>query len=108
MNKLFVYGTLCPGQPNEHMLTQFVGEFLPASVRGHLHPEGWGQTMGYPGLILDAAGVQVPGYIYLSDEMAENWAILDEFEGDCYRRVKTFAMLESDETVEVYVYVLNR
>ncbi|HSE41878.1 MAG TPA: gamma-glutamylcyclotransferase, partial [Acidobacteriota bacterium] len=42
MKRLFVYGTLAPGRPNEHILGQIGGSFEPATVIGTLYQEGWG------------------------------------------------------------------
>ena len=33
MERLFVYGTLGPGRPNEHILLKIGGTWQPASVR---------------------------------------------------------------------------
>ena len=54
--RLFVYGTLAPGRPNEHILAPLGGAWQAATVKGHLKLEGWGAAMGFPGLIPDAAG----------------------------------------------------
>jgi gamma-glutamylcyclotransferase (GGCT)/AIG2-like uncharacterized protein YtfP len=43
--RLFVYGTLAPGRPNEHMLAEVDGEWETATVRGRLVPEGWGADL---------------------------------------------------------------
>ena len=51
--RLFVYGTLGPGRPNEHVLGSIDGSWEAASVTGTLHDEGWGAAMGYPGIVLD-------------------------------------------------------
>jgi len=61
---LFVYGTLGPGRPNEHVLTAIGGTWEEASVKGHLKPHGWGADMGYPGIVLDDAGDDVHGFIF--------------------------------------------
>jgi len=42
---LFVYGTLCPGCPNEHVLKAIGGRWEPATVRGKLRQEGWGNEL---------------------------------------------------------------
>ena len=44
IERLFVYGTLGPGRPNEHVLTAIGGSWLNASVSGFLRNEGWGAT----------------------------------------------------------------
>ena len=53
MEKLFIYGTLAPGRPNEHKLRDIDGIWEEAIVKGILHQEGWGADMGYPGIILN-------------------------------------------------------
>ena len=42
MEKLFVYGTLCPNCPNEHVLTVIGGSWEAATITGTLRAEGWG------------------------------------------------------------------
>lgn len=32
--RLFVYGTLAPGKPNEHVLAGLTGDWVAASVKG--------------------------------------------------------------------------
>ncbi len=56
VSRLFVYGTLAPGGPNEYMLTEISETFRAATVRGVLHHAGWGITYGYPATILDDDG----------------------------------------------------
>ncbi len=51
--KLFIYRTLGPGRPNEHVLKAIGGVGKNATVRGKLRQEGWGAEMGYPGIDLD-------------------------------------------------------
>jgi gamma-glutamylcyclotransferase (GGCT)/AIG2-like uncharacterized protein YtfP len=47
---LFVYGTLAPGRPNEHVLEPLDGTWRRATVRGDLLDVGWGAEHGYPAL----------------------------------------------------------
>lgn len=105
--KLFVYGTLCPGRPNEHLLKNIGGDFLKASVRGSLHEEGWGATMGYPAIKLDDSAGKVQGYVFSSENLEEHWPELDEFEGDAYSRVRVKAELENGEVIQAWVYSLH-
>ena len=53
MERLFVYGTLAPGQPNEHVLAAIGGTWEPAIDTGTLHQDGWGASLGNPGITLD-------------------------------------------------------
>ena len=103
---LFVYGTLAPGRPNEHVLADVPGEWEPASVVGTLLPEGWGAAAGYPGIVLDEQGGEVRGLLFSSERLAEHWARLDEFEGEGYERVLTTATLKDGRTVDAYIYKL--
>lgn len=105
--RLFVYGTLAPGRPNGHMLADVPGTWEPASVRGRLLQEGWGAAVGYPGLVLDDQGDEVPGLVFSSDALAAHWARLDAFEGAGYERVPAAARLRDGRVVTAYVYRLR-
>ena len=106
-DRLFVYGTLAPGRPNEHVLADVPGEWAPASVRGTLLQAGWGAAVGYPGIILDDHGGEIDGLVFSSDELAMHWPRLDEFEGDGYERVLTSAKLQDGTVVAAYIYKLS-
>lgn len=103
---LFVYGSLAPGQPNEHVLTRLGGSFQPASVRGHLRAQGWGAGLGFPGIVPDGAAGEVAGFVFTFAGQLEQWAELDAFEGAEYRRVPVTARLASGQDVTAWVYAL--
>lgn len=48
IERLFVYGSLAPGRPNEHILAAIPGTWEPASVSGRLREEGWARRWGFP------------------------------------------------------------
>ncbi|WP_226469066.1 gamma-glutamylcyclotransferase family protein [Luteimonas panaciterrae] len=106
-SRLFVYGTLAPGQPNEHILSNVPGQWQPATVTGTLFQEGWGAAIGYPGIVLDEHGGPVEGFVFSSDVLAEHWTRLDEFEGEGYERVMTRAKLDDGSIVDAYIYSLS-
>jgi len=106
-HRLFVYGTLAPGRSNEQILADVPGEWEPATVTGTLIPEGWGAAAGYPGIVLDEAGGEVEGFLFTSDRLAEEWARLDEFEGEGYERVLTTVKRPDGTAVEAYIYRLR-
>jgi gamma-glutamylcyclotransferase (GGCT)/AIG2-like uncharacterized protein YtfP len=108
MNRLFVYGTLAPGRPNEHVLAEVPGAWEPATVRGTLLQEGWGAAVGYPGIVLDDRAGEVQGFIFSSEELSAHWTRLDEFEGEGYERVLTRAKLQDGTIVEAHIYRLSR
>ena len=104
--RLFVYGTLAPGRPNDHILAPLGGDWQPAAVRGHLIQLGWGAAMGYPALTLDDAGEEVRGFVFSAEGLAAFWDTLDAFEGEQYERALATVRLDDGSTVEAYVYVL--
>lgn len=108
MEKLFVYGTLAPGRPNAHWLANLPGSWQKASVKGILHPEGWGATLGYPALVLDPEGEEVQGFLFTSDQLSTYWDTLDEFEGEGYERLLAPVSLEDQSIEEAFVYALKQ
>lgn len=108
MEKLFIYGTLAPGRPNEHKMSDIKGTWQVGVVKGKLHEEGWGAQMGYPGIELDENGDNVEGFLFISDELYKKWDELDSFEGKEYERVLTQVRLLNEETVEAYIYALKK
>ena len=107
IERLFVYGTLAPGRPNEHLLNEIGGSWEDATVTGTLHLEGWGATMGYPGIVLDRCAEEIEGFLFSSNELSDNWARLDEFEGEAYERVLAVVKLGDNSKVDAYVYALK-
>jgi len=107
IERLFVYGTLAPGRPNEHILGEIEGSWEAATVTGTLRQEGWGAEMGFPGIDLDEQGDEIQGYIFSSENLSEHWAKLDELEGDAYERVLIKAKLTNNRTVDAYIYALS-
>jgi gamma-glutamylcyclotransferase (GGCT)/AIG2-like uncharacterized protein YtfP len=108
IDRLFVYGTLAPGRPNEHVLADMPGSWVPATVGGTLVHAGWGADVGFPAIILDDAGERVDGFVFSSELLAEHWTRLDDFEGDGYARVLASATLEDGSVVDAYVYALRQ
>jgi len=102
-----VYGTLAPGRSNAHVLADVPGVWEPATVTGTLLPEGWGAAAGYPGLVLDARGTPVAGFLFSADALAQHWPRLDAFEGDGYVRVVTTATRADGTAVAACVYALS-
>lgn len=107
-SRLFVYGTLAPGRPNEHVLAGIPGAWESASITGTLVHQGWGAALGFPGVIVDAHGEdRVDGFLFTSDRLDEHWHRLDEFEGDGYERVPTSVRVAEGRVEDAYVYVLR-
>lgn len=105
--RLFVYGTLGPGQPNEHVLSSIGGTWEKASVNGYLKPQVWGAELGYPGIVLDDSGDEIKGHIFSSEKLKYYWDELDEFEGEEYQRVLIEVKTKDNIAVDAYIYILR-
>ena len=106
--RLAVYGSLAPGRPNHHELSDLAGRWIEGTVGGHLRQEGWGAELGYPGLVLDPAGPTIDVQILDSPDLVDHWTRLDEFEGSGYRRtVTTVSTAEGDLLASIYVLALD-
>jgi len=87
-HRLAVYGTLAPGEPNHHHLSDLAGEWIAGgTVTGTLESLGWGADMGYPALRWSASGDEVAVRLFVCAELPAHWPRLDEFEGDQYLRM---------------------
>lgn len=107
IQRLFVYGTLGPGKPNEHVLNTIGGTWQEASVKGYLKPQGWGAEMGFPGITVDKDGDEIHGHLFCSEKLHHHWDKLDVFEGDEYLRTVVGVITQDGTEVEAYIYVLN-
>ena len=107
IERLFVYGTLGPGRPNEHVLTAIGGTWKTATVNGTLRNEGWGAELGYPGIDLNENGAEVQGFLFISEFLSAHWAALDKFEGEAYERVLVNVKFEDGSMVDANIYTLR-
>ncbi|MGB1108776.1 MAG: gamma-glutamylcyclotransferase family protein [Gammaproteobacteria bacterium] len=108
---LFVYGTLAPGECNEHIMHPLKGEWRKASVRGQRSDDGWGLTGGAPGMRFevdaDADAALVDGLLFSSDQLSAHWPRIDEFEGEEYQRITVRVTLEDGEQLDAQVYAVR-
>jgi gamma-glutamylcyclotransferase (GGCT)/AIG2-like uncharacterized protein YtfP len=79
--RLFVYGTLAPGEESWARLEPHVSESTPATAAGRLYDTG----RGYPGAVFGAGPGVVHGWICEIDDRV--LGALDAFEGDEYERI---------------------
>ncbi len=86
--RLFVYGTLMPGEPLWPALAPYAASWARATARGRV----WDTGHGYPAVRFDADGGPVPGVsvTFRPDRVTEALAELDgiEEEGELYRRLR--------------------
>ncbi len=101
--RLFVYGTLRPGEPNHHVLEPMGGQWVSASIQAGLVQ----LEQGIPGIHLNPNGARVPGFLLISDALCYEWSRLDKFEGQDYCRLLTIANMTNDTQEIVNVYALR-
>ena len=107
MYRFAVYGTLAPGHPNHHQLSDLSGRWTEGAVRGRLLQEGWGAELGYPGIVLDVDGPTVDIQLFESMDLPNHWNRLDDFEGSGYRRTVTSVnTAKGDLSAQIYVLTL--
>ena len=107
MNQLFVYGTLCPNRENAHILGGIGGDWEKASIHGTIHILDWGPDKGLPAIILNDKDSLVEGYLFSTEKLAENWQMLDDFEGFQYERVVVDVSVDSGEKIQAWTYVMK-
>jgi gamma-glutamylcyclotransferase (GGCT)/AIG2-like uncharacterized protein YtfP len=96
--KLALYGTLRPGQPNHGILRDIDGSWTTVRLNGVLT-----QT-GLPTFSFATKGSAVEAVLLISAELPEHWSRLDEFEGSGYSRQLGLVWLEdSPQVANVYV-----
>ncbi|MCH7385059.1 gamma-glutamylcyclotransferase [Acinetobacter dispersus] len=107
MNRLFVYGTLCPNRENAHILGEIGGEWQQAFVHGTVRILDWGPDQGLPAIVLNEADPLVEGYLFSTEKLEQNWQMLDDFEGMQYQRAIVDVTLAIGETIQAWTYVMK-
>lgn len=108
VERLFVYGTLRPGESNQHYLAAIPGKWLNASIRGIHFPQGYGATDGYPVLVPTHQGPPIPGLILEASFTQDHWQMLDDFETEAYERILSTVETEEGRQLNAFVYILNQ
>ena len=105
--RLAVYGSLAPGQPNHHHVADIPGTWQRGWVEGLLSDAGWGAAQGFPGIRLQRSGPRVDVHLLESATLAEHWDRLDELEGQEYRRVEVEVHRPNEEPILGFIYELR-
>lgn len=105
---LIVYGTLAPNAPNHSVIEHVKGKWHQGIVRGKLENKGWGAELGYYGFqhVSVKEQEEIKVFVLFSDELVANWQLLDEFEGDGYRRILAKYELENGQTGVGNIYAI--
>ena len=116
-NALFVYGTLAPGQVNAHILALLSEAWTEAQISGSLNDAGWGAAHGCQSARLTDNDIDnmtadshptsvVDGVLFESEDLADFWRKLYDFEGIDYRAEVTTARLVTGEYRRYVVYTV--
>lgn len=103
--RLAVYGSLAPGEPNAGQLAALEGTWHRGTVRGELHPRGWGMSYGFPALVWHPDKDPVPVSLFTSTALPGHWSRLDRFEGPGYERRLVPVTLDDGRVVLAYIYL---
>jgi gamma-glutamylcyclotransferase (GGCT)/AIG2-like uncharacterized protein YtfP len=90
----------------DHQLDGLTGDWSQGQVYGTLVEAGWGASLGYPALVLDAGGPPVDVHVFEPGDLPAHWSRLDQFEGPGYQRVATTVRTAAGD-VEASIYVLR-
>jgi gamma-glutamylcyclotransferase (GGCT)/AIG2-like uncharacterized protein YtfP len=103
MESLFVYGTLMCQEIFEKV-AGIVPNARKATLKGFRRFSVKNEY--YPGVV-GQQGFQVEGLLY--DNLSEeSWVLLDNFEGDMYRRQGVEIQLEDGRMIDAFVYVVKQ
>ena len=104
-----VYGTLAPKGPNHSVVEHIKGRWQQGIVRGSLEKKGWGAELGYYGFrhVGDKDQEEINVFVLFSDELVANWQMLDDFEGNGYRRILAKYELENGQLGVGNIYAIN-
>ncbi|MFK4873519.1 gamma-glutamylcyclotransferase [Novosphingobium sp. ZW T3_23] len=105
--RLVTYGTLAPGRPNHHHVASLQGRWLTGTIKGVLVNKGWGSEMGYPAFVPDEHGEEIAVHLLESPDLPKQWAYLDAFEGEEYRRYEVL-VTTAEGTVEAWIYAADQ
>ncbi|PIN65094.1 hypothetical protein CKQ90_12730 [Klebsiella pneumoniae] len=106
MKPLFVYGTLCPGRSNAHILEAIGGEWRPGYVTGTFYARGWGAAADFPGIVLDGSRPTGQRLSVPVRSLAAHWPMLDDFE-EGYDRVPVEVTTDDGQQISAWIYQLQ-
>ena len=106
---LIIYGSLAPNAPNHSVVEHIKGTWQQGTIRGSLEMKGWGADLGYYGFrhVSVEKQQEIKVFVLLSDELIANWQMLDDFEGNGYRRILAKYELENGQTGVGCIYAIN-
>ncbi|MBW1991368.1 MAG: gamma-glutamylcyclotransferase [Deltaproteobacteria bacterium] len=96
--RLIVYGSLAPGGPNNFLLARLEGTWIRCVIRGRM-----GRYRGFKVFRFDPEGEEHQAWLFSSPALPARYPVLDDFEGDEYRRTLIPALVDGQE-IQAYIY----
>mgnify|MGYP001795207604 CR=1 FL=1 len=81
------------------------GTRYEGTVRGWFSEDGWGATLGFPGLRLNSEGETIKVQVLESPDLPAHWDRLDAFEGEEYAR-RVADIVTTDCVIQASIYVV--
>ncbi len=97
--RLAIYGTLAPNEPNEVILKDMKGEWIDGKVRGNLSQVG-----GLPIFEWNTSADEITVKVFCSDDLPSHLARIDSFEGNDYERILVPITLEDNTFTIANIY----
>ncbi len=79
---------------------------VPATSPAPFTRAAGARAADFPGIVLDAHGPRVNGYLFLSDRLAAHWPMLDDFE-EGYDRVPVEVTTDDGQQISAWIYQLQ-
>ena len=96
--RLIVYGSLAPGGPNNFMLARLEGTWIKCAIRGRM-----GKYRGFKVFKFDPHGDEHQAWLFSSPLLPRKFPVLDDYEGNEYRRILIPAVI-NDQEIHAYIY----
>ncbi|MDX1478437.1 MAG: gamma-glutamylcyclotransferase family protein [Saprospiraceae bacterium] len=108
LNRLVIYGSLAPGEVNHDQIAHIGGWYAKGRIQGTLVTAGWGQHIGFPGLLWGLGErEEIPVQVLHAATMTSHWEALDAFEGEAYQRIVIPYLLDDGTWGLGCVYQVN-
>jgi gamma-glutamylcyclotransferase (GGCT)/AIG2-like uncharacterized protein YtfP len=100
VEKLFVYGSLAPEQPNHQILSDLSGTWTNCKIIGSIMKIDGLQYFNW-----DIRGEEIEVQLFTSLGLQKKWESLDHFEGSSYTRHLITGKLPNSELIIANIYL---
>jgi gamma-glutamylcyclotransferase (GGCT)/AIG2-like uncharacterized protein YtfP len=98
--KLFVYGSLAPGQSNYQILSEMHGTWTNCKIRGSITKNAKLQYFKW-----DVYGEEIDAKLFTTPDLKDKWNSIDRFEGSSYQRHLITGRLSNGDLTVANIYL---